>query len=114
MTPLPVPALPPLLLQPLRGVAAWTAHFAAAEIPVLAASAEALAALRDNEDEVDAHLLAELLAEDPLITLAVMAEVARQHAHRLDCGAETLTSALLLMGISPFFRRFAQPVTVEH
>ncbi|MDP9044106.1 MAG: HDOD domain-containing protein [Pseudomonadota bacterium] len=103
----------PKLTQPLRDLAAWTAHFCAAEIPVLAETAEALEALRINEDEVDANSLGETLAHDPLMTLKVLAHVATHRSQRCVTDVETVISALVLMGISPFFREFGTQPTVE-
>ncbi len=105
------PATP--LVQPLRDLAAWTAHFRAAEIPVLAQTAEALEALRANEDLVDANSIGEMISGDPLMTLKVMAYVAAHRSIRVVTDTETVTSALVLIGISPFFRAFGPQPTVE-
>jgi HD-like signal output (HDOD) protein len=103
----------PRLAQPLRDLAAWTAHFRAAEIPVLAHTAEALEGLRANEDRVDANSIGEMISGDPLMTLKVMAYVAAHRSCRVVTDTETVTSALVLMGISPFFRAFGPQPTVE-
>jgi HD-like signal output (HDOD) protein len=101
------------LEQPLPDLARWTAFFRDAEIPVLPATALALEELRANEDEVDANLIGEALAGDPLMTLKVMAHAARHRSSRLVTDAETVTAALLLMGIGPFFRAFGPQRTVQ-
>ena len=101
------------LTQPLSDLAAWTAHFMAAEIPVLAQTAEALEALRANEDLVDANSIGEMISGDPLMTLKVMAHVAANRSSRVVTDTETVTSALVLIGISPFFRAFGPQPTVD-
>ncbi len=101
------------LTHPLRDLAAWTAHFRAAEIPVLAQTANALEALRANEDGVDANSLGEMIASDPLMTLKVLAYAAANRSARVVTDVETVTSALVMMGISPFFRVFGPQPTVE-
>jgi len=101
------------LKQPLRDLNAWTAHFRAAEIPVLATTAEALEALRANEDAVDANTIGEMIAGDPLMTLKVLAYAATHRTRRMLTDTETVTAALVMMGISPFFRVFGQQPTVE-
>ena len=66
--------MPPVelpLTEPLRDLPAWTQRLRAAEIPVMVATAEALEALRANEDDVDANMLGEMIATDPLMTLKV-------------------------------------------
>ena len=95
------PAAQPLpqLTQPLRDLAAWTAHFRGAEIPVLAHTADALEALRANEDSVDANSIGEMIATDPLMTLKVLAYAATHRASRVVTDTETVTSALVLLSL---------------
>ncbi len=108
---------PPLpssaLTQPLRDLAAWTAHFRAAEIPVLAHTSEALEALRANEDDVDANGIGEMISGDPLMTLKVLAYSSTHRGSRVVTDTETVTAALVMMGISPFFGSFGVQPTVE-
>lgn len=90
--------------------------FARAEIPVLAETAEALEQMRATEDDVDAHGLGELIATDPLMTLKVLAhanELKRGRSAGLMADPETVTAALVLMGITPFFRDFGPQPTLE-
>jgi HD-like signal output (HDOD) protein len=103
------------LTQPLRDLAAWTAYFRAAEIPVLARTAEALESLRAVEDDVDANRIGEMVSADPLMTLKVLAHAATHRPSRVVTDAETVTAALVMMGITPFFRVFGpQPTIEEH
>ena len=82
----------------------------------IAETAESLEHMRATEDDVDANSLGEMIASDPLMTLKVLA-----HAHTLKRGSsaglraapETVTSALVLMGITPFFRAFGPQPTLE-
>jgi HD-like signal output (HDOD) protein len=109
----PAASPPPQLTQPLRDLGAWTNHFRAAEIPVLARTAEELEGLRANEDDVDANLIGETIAHDPLMSLKVLAHASARRGDRVVTDAETVTSALVMMGISPFFRAFGPQPTVE-
>ena len=112
MTDLAVSPLPQLK-HSLRDLLAWTTHFRAAEIPVLAQTADTLEALRANEDSVDANSLGETIASDPLMTLKVLAYAATHRSARVITDVETVTSALVMIGISPFFRAFGVQSTVE-
>jgi HD-like signal output (HDOD) protein len=103
----------PKHVEPPRDLAAWTRWFAAAEIPVLAETAEALEALRANEDKVDANNLGEMISGDPLMTLKVLAYESRHRIRRVVTSAETVISALVMMGISPFFRAFGVQQTID-
>jgi HD-like signal output (HDOD) protein len=107
------PSVAAPLTQPLRDLDAWTAHFRAAEIPVLAHTADALEALRANEDDVDANSIGEMIAGDPLMTLKVLAHAALHRPRCVVTDAETVTAALVMMGISPFFRAFGPQTSIE-
>lgn len=102
-----------LLTQPLRDLGAWTDHFRRAEIPVLAQTAEAIEAMRANEDDVDANTIGEMVANDPLMTLKVLAYAATHRSARMVTDTETVTATLVMMGISPFFRVFGPQPTIE-
>jgi len=104
---------PAALNQPLRDLDAWAAHFRQAEIPVLASTAEALEALRANEDAVDANGIGEMVSGDPLMSLKVLAYASTHRPARVITDAETVTAALVMMGISPFFRAFGPQPSVE-
>jgi hypothetical protein len=102
-----------MLERPLRDLAAWTDWFRGAGIPVLASTLATIEQGAEHEDGVDARLLTEWLAGDPLMTLRLLVHVAQQRRGR-DLGqAETVTAALVLLGIGPFFRAFADMPTVE-
>lgn len=103
----------PLLSQPLRDLQAWTAHLHDAEIPVQEDTAQALEALRLNEDDVDANSLGELISTDPLMTLKVLAFASTNRPASRVTDTETVIEALVMMGISPFFRAFGPQITLE-
>lgn len=103
----------PLLTQALRDLSAWTAYFRDAEIPVQADSAEALEALRANEDDVDANTLGEVISTDPLMTLKVLAFASGNRPASRVTDTETVIAALVMMGIAPFFRAFGPQPTLE-
>ena len=107
------PTQAPFISTPLRDVSAWVAAFDAREIPVLSATANALDDLRSNEDAVDAHLLADCMQSDPLMTLKLLRHVAMLRRGRDQADAETATEALVMLGITPFFRDFGPQPTVE-
>ena len=101
------------LSEPLAGLASWTARFRDAEIPVLRDTADALEAFRANEDRTDANSIGEMIAGDPLMTLKVLAYESRHRGRSVVTPAETVTGALVMMGISPFFRAFGPQPTVD-
>jgi HDOD domain len=108
-----MPSAAPFIMHSPHDVAGWAARFVASDLPVLAETAETLEELRANEDAVDAHLLAETVATDPLMTLKLMAHVAQLRRGRDGSDPETVTAALVMLGITPFFRAFGSQPTVE-
>jgi HD-like signal output (HDOD) protein len=104
---------PPFIRTPPRDLAGWVALFEPAALPVLASSADALEELRSNEDAVDAHLLAETVANDPLMTVKLLAHVAALRRGREGGETETVTEALVMLGIPPFFRAFGPQTAAE-
>jgi HD-like signal output (HDOD) protein len=105
-----------MFAQALPNLNAWTRCFAEAEIPVLPSTAEEIEMLRQvNEasDTVDAHQLAQAISGDPLMTLKVLSHVAQHRSSRLVTDTETVTAAIVLMGIGPFFRTFGQLKTID-
>lgn len=98
-----------MLSQPLPDLAAWTRHMRGVVIPVLPTTVEELALLRQAEEErgdVDVQALAHAVANDPLMTLAVLVEAERRRRSSVVTPAETVTQAVLMMGVTPFFRTF--------
>lgn len=93
--------------------ARWASALADRETPVLAATADALEAMRANEDAFDANAIGEVIAVDPLMTLKVLVHEATHRGSRVVTGQRTATSALVMLGISPFFRAFGPQPVVE-
>lgn len=94
-------------------LAGWVALFDHATLPVLASTAQTLEDLRPNEDAVDAHLLADAISNDPLMTVKLLALVAQRRRGREGSDTETVTAALVMLGIPPFFHAFGPQQTVR-
>lgn len=95
---------------------AWAKHFAEAEIPVLSRTAVELEDLREIEETkgtVDASMVADAISADPLMMLKVLTHVAEYCSRRNVETPETLTGAILMLGIGPFFKAFSNVPTVN-
>ena len=101
------------LTHPVADLSAWVAWLREAEIPVKSETAEALEVMREHEDNVDANLIGEMIGGDPLMTLKVLAFGSKNRPARMVTQPETVTSTVVLMGISPFFRFFGPQPTLE-
>lgn len=91
----------------------WSRHLGEPQPVVLAATRDALAAWRERPEQVDANALADVALRDPLMALRVLIEVAHRLGSRLSRPAQTVTAGLVLLGIEPFFRAFADLPTLE-
>jgi len=96
-----------------RDLAGWMACFDVTRLPVMAVTAGELEDWRLVEDDVDAHLLAQTLSTDPLMILKLLAHLARLRRGREGSDTETVTEALVMLGIAPFFQAFGPQETVE-
>ena len=108
-----MPAPDDFITRAPRDVAGWVALFDPRLLPVLADTAAAIDELAPAEDDVDAHLLAETVGNDPLMTLKLLAHVAELRRRRDGGNPETVTEALVMLGIAPFFRAFGGQPTIE-
>lgn len=106
-------APPSYLTEPLPNLAAWIHYFRQAEIPVLASTSEALEALRAVEDDVDAGRINTVIRVDPLMTLKLMAFVSGRKRPEDSTEIESITSSLVMLGVSPFFKNFGLQPTIE-
>lgn len=103
----------PFLSHPPADVASWAACLASMEIPVLAGTQQLIEGLAANEDAVDGHLLAAQLGHDPLLVLKLLRHVAEHRSARSTTDPETMTEAIVLLGITPFFKVFGDQASVE-
>jgi len=91
----------------------WTRRLAPVAPPVLATTRDAIESLRGRRDRADANLLADIVLRDPLMTLRVLVVVAARLGRRLATPVTTVTGALVLLGIEPFFAAFESMETIE-
>jgi HD-like signal output (HDOD) protein len=103
----------PFITRAARDLRAWAALFDYNALPVLARTAAALEEFREMEDAVDARLLAETINTDPLMTLKLLAHVAHVRRGREASEVETVTEALVMLGITPFFKAFGPQEAAE-
>lgn len=83
------------------------------QLPVLRATRDGLAHWAERRDEVDASRLADIALQDPLMGLRTLVHVATTFRDRLSSPVQTVTAALVLTGIEPFFRAFSDLPVLE-
>ncbi|HEX5371417.1 MAG TPA: HDOD domain-containing protein [Aquabacterium sp.] len=106
-----------MISQALPHLTAWTNALLSADIPVLATTVLHVAELRQIEEAkgtVDAQTLAQSIGNDPLMTLKVLSHVSRYCTRLSVEPPETLTGAIVMLGINPFFKDFSDIENVDH
>lgn len=104
---------PTFVTRAPHGVEGWVAAFEQRDIPVFESTLAAIGDAQEQEDATDAHMLAELLAGDPLMTLKLLRHVARLRRRREGSDVESMVGSLVMLGITPFFREFGRQLTVQ-
>lgn len=92
---------------------AWTEYFVQADIPVLRRTVRALLDMAPQIDTLNAKQVAELVLRDPLMTLRVLAHMAKHKSERQLTDIETIEATVVMMGVPPFFANFADMPVVE-
>jgi hypothetical protein len=84
------------------------------DLPVLQATRQGIEHWSARRDEADANRLADLVLRDPLMVVRTLAYVAGRLGARLATPVQTVTAALVLTGMEPFFAAFADVPVLEH
>ncbi len=102
-----------MLTRPFADLSGWASFLRTAPIPVYRETIAAIEAARADQDEVSPSMLAAIVQEDALMTLKVLAHVSQRRPARVITESTTVRSALVQMGVAPFFRAFSELVCVE-
>ena len=103
-----------MIEQPIYHCDAWIEHFAQADLPVLRHSINELERLRGKADSVNGRVLAGVVQHDPLLTLRVLAYIAEHRPQKQTTDITTIDRAIMMIGITPFFREFQNLPIVEN
>jgi HD-like signal output (HDOD) protein len=91
----------------------WTAFLCQVEIPVLRSSVDELARLEQNEDNITARDISGVILRDPMLTLRVLRYLPEYRRNRRGTEITTVGHAVMMLGITPFFRQFRDMKVVE-
>jgi len=92
----------------------WLAFLGRADIPVLKHTARELERLRDDDAQLNARSIADVVSDDPLMTVKLLRYM-QTHKHRNQTyELVDVKQALLMMGLDTFFREVpATPIAEE-
>lgn len=80
-------------------------------LPVMVRTARRLERLRERASTVAANELTEIILDDCLMTLRVLADAAP--TGRASDKIESVTAAIVMIGVEPFFQKYREPVLAE-
>ena len=91
----------------------WVTRYASATLPVLERTRGEIDQLRERQDALDPQDLASVIEVDPMMTLKLYAQVAQMRGRTSHSDPDSVIGALLMLGVTPFFRAFEQLDAVE-
>lgn len=96
-----------------HSIESWVKFFSEKEIPVLRQTARNMAQARIDIDHFNGRQAAALFAHDPLMTMRVLVYTSTHQGQRRQKEISTIEQAVMMLGIEPFFRNFAQLAVIE-
>ncbi len=99
--------------HPPQDLASWLTLVSDAEIPILRQTGRRLAQARGNIDRVTGRDITDIVLQDPLLAIRVLAYIQAVSRRRLQSDITNIASAVMMLGVDPFFRTFDQPLTLE-
>lgn len=102
-----------MLEHPLQDLEAWILFFSGAELPILRQTARRLEEARQHADRVGGRDIASIVLHDPLMAVRVLAYIQPFSSRHLHSDITTIGSAVMMLGIEPFFKKFENPITIE-
>lgn len=91
----------------------WIEIMSAAQLPVLGQTLYRLSKLRANEENVRPRDLSQVVLHDPLMALKVLRFLKDRRSARAMTEITTVEHAIMMLGVSPFFRTFANLRAVD-
>lgn len=92
---------------------AWVRTLGQVEIPVLARTVEEIERLRRNEEAVTPRDISRVIEHDPMFAARVLRQIQSRRRHSQPTEITTVEHALMMLGVSPFFRQFDGMAVVE-
>lgn len=99
--------------QSPRDLAAWLTLLTGQELPILRQTARRLDEARHDIDRISGRVITEIVLQDPLLAIRVLAYIQEVGSRRLRSDITNIASAVMMLGVEPFFRAFDRPLTLE-
>lgn len=92
----------------LSGIESWTAFLSEKDIPILRQTSRALPEASARSESINVREIASIVLHDPLMTVRVLRFSSRHRGRRQLQDLSTVEHAVMMLGVEPFFRHFAQ------
>ncbi|MGE0557181.1 MAG: HDOD domain-containing protein [Burkholderiales bacterium] len=91
----------------------WVGRLGHGDLPVLARTAAELSRLAADEDMATPQKVSDIVLHDPLMTFKVLQFIQLHRHASQETEITTIAHALMMLGLSPFFRHFSGQPTLE-
>lgn len=91
----------------------WVTRYGPATLPVLERTRGEIDQLRERQDALDPQDLASVIEVDPMMTLKLYAQITQVRGRTSHSDPDSVIGALLMLGVTPFFRAFEHLHSVE-
>ena len=112
-TPIVEISLMPHIHRALASLDDYVAAFSGAPLPVLRRTVRELAALESDHDSISARQITAVVLGDPLMTLRLLIHLEQHRSGKQNHDITTIDRAIMMMGVTPFFRAFADMPMIE-
>lgn len=102
-----------LITLPFETLDSYIAFFSQVSVPVLKHTLKELQGMQDHEESINGRTVAALVLGDPMMTLKVLVHIEEHRRARQNHDITTIERAIMMMGIFPFLREFAEMPTLE-
>jgi HD-like signal output (HDOD) protein len=102
-----------VLTHTLPSVESYVNFFSRQPFPVLRRTLDELARLAENIDDITRRDIAIVVRADPLMTVRLLTHIETHRDDAQNHDIATISEAIIMMGIMPFFRAFSDLPTAE-
>ena len=103
-----------MIERPLQGIEPWVTLFSESSLPILRHTRRQLEEMEANMDNISARELSQIVLQDPILSVRVLAYIQPQRGRHLQHDITTIGSAIMMSGVEPFFNRFHELPTIEN
>lgn len=96
-----------------RTIGSWVQILSSRQLPVLRQTVRSLAEASERMSDINGREITDIVMRDPLMAVRVLAYVRPYYAKRRLKDIANVEHAVMMLGVEPFFKHFADLQTVE-